>query len=416
MNSVFRPVLSSLSQIGYDPSDSQELRFRKNLLIGANFMIIAATLLWGVVYTIFGEPSAGLISLVYSVLSLILIASGLPRHYRLYLTIQLLLGLILPFFHSIILGGFMFSSVVILWSLMSPLGGLLLFGVRQAVVFLLVYFVLLVFAGFLEPLVRAENNLPYWLVAGFFVMNITGLSTIIFVMLNYFISEKNKALELLRIEEEKAHNLLLNILPKEIAEILKNENRTIADYIDGASILFADLVNFTPLTAQMPPVEMVNLLNEIFSSFDTLVEKYDLEKIRTIGDNYMVASGVPRPRPDHAQAMACMALEMINYVGKRPFESNTRIEFRIGINSGPVVGGVIGRKKFVYDLWGDAVNIASRMESQGVPGRIQITSETYELIKDDFICEPRGQIEVKGRGKMETWFLIGEKNGKNREG
>jgi guanylate cyclase len=171
--------------------------------------------------------------------------------------------------------------------------------------------------------------------------------------------------------------------------------------------LFADLVGFTPLTAKMAPIEMVNLLNQIFSAFDELVEKYDLEKIRTIGDSYMVAAGVPRPRADHAQALARMALEMQAYICSLPMVYERAVEFRIGINSGPVVGGVIGRKKFVYDIWGDAVNIASRMESQGEAGKVQITQTTYELVKDEFLCEWRGMIEVKGRGAMGAWFLCG---------
>jgi class 3 adenylate cyclase len=153
---------------------------------------------------------------------------------------------------------------------------------------------------------------------------------------------------------------------------------------------------------------MVSLLNEIYSHFDTLVEKYDLEKIRTIGDNYMVASGVPRPRPDHAKAMACMALEMNAYTQTISDKCGYPIQFRIGINSGPVVGGVIGRRKFVFDIWGDAVNIASRMESQGVPGKIQIAQPLYEQISDQFCCEYRGKIPVKGWGEMDTWFLVSE--------
>jgi guanylate cyclase len=247
------------------------------------------------------------------------------------------------------------------------------------------------------------------MVRAYFVLNLGGVSAIVLLLLTYFIRQKDEAYRLLHIEEEKADNLLLNILPKEIAAILKNEKRTIADSFDAVSILFADLVGFTPLTANMPPVEVVNLLNEIFSYFDSLVEKYDVEKIRTIGDNYMVAAGAPTHCPEHACRLASMALEMQAYIRERRWSQGLPIEFRIGINSGPVIGGVIGQKKFVYDIWGDAVNIASRMESQGVAGRIQLTNTTYELIRDHFDCEQRGTVEVKGRGVMETWFLIGLK-------
>jgi class 3 adenylate cyclase len=210
-------------------------------------------------------------------------------------------------------------------------------------------------------------------------------------------------------ERQKSDELLLNILPRQISEQLKSSGGTLAQRFEQASILFADIVGFTMLSARMGPEETLGLLNRVFSFFDSLVDKYDLEKIRTIGDNYMVSSGAPRPRPDHAQALARLALDMQAYLQGRPAENGREVSFRIGINSGPVIGGVIGRKKFVYDLWGDPVNLASRMESQGVPGKIQISEATYALIKDEFACEPRGVLAIKGKGEMGTWFLMGEK-------
>ena len=215
-------------------------------------------------------------------------------------------------------------------------------------------------------------------------------------------------LDSLRIEQEKSENLLLNILPKDIAELLKKKPDSIAEQYSEASILFADVVNFTPMSSQMKPIELVGLLNQVFSQFDDLVEKYDLEKIKTIGDCYMVASGVPRPRQDHAQVITCLALDMQEIVKKSDYFGR-KLTFRIGINSGPVVAGVIGRKKFIYDLWGDAVNTASRMESNGTGGLVQITQETYNLINEDFICESRGVINVKGKGELPVWFVHGRK-------
>jgi guanylate cyclase len=159
----------------------------------------------------------------------------------------------------------------------------------------------------------------------------------------------------------------------------------------------------------MMPAEIVELLNEVFSYFDILIERYDLEKIKTIGDCYMVAAGVPRHRPDHAHALARLGLDILKYVEGRTFGNGKRVDLRIGINSGPVVAGVIARKKFIYDLWGDAVNVASRMEFHGAGGVIQITTNTHELIKDDFVCEPRGIITVKGNGEMPVWRVVAEK-------
>jgi guanylate cyclase len=156
------------------------------------------------------------------------------------------------------------------------------------------------------------------------------------------------------------------------------------------------------------------MLNEVFSHFDLLVEKHGLEKIKTIGDCYMVASGVPRPRTDHAKALVALALEMDDFVSQREICGH-KLSFRMGLNSGPVVAGVIGRKKFIYDLWGDAVNTASRMESHGQGGKIQITRATYELVKDDFVCEPQGTVNVKGKGNMSVWFVTGPKNTLSQE-
>lgn len=217
-------------------------------------------------------------------------------------------------------------------------------------------------------------------------------------------------MNLLTLEREKSESLLLNILPKQIADILKKEERVIADHYDGASILFADLVGFTPMSAQMTPTEMIEMLNQIYSHIDSLAEKYDVEKIRTIGDNYMVASGVPSTRPDHAQALANMALDILAYTKKLPTQNGHAISFRIGINSGPLIAGVIGQKKFHYDVWGDTVNTASRMESHGEPGKIQVTKSTYKLVMNEFVFEARGKIDVKGKGEMETWFLIGKED------
>jgi guanylate cyclase len=196
---------------------------------------------------------------------------------------------------------------------------------------------------------------------------------------------------------------------------LKAGERTIADQHPSASILFADMVSFTPLTNELPPGEMVELLNDIYSQFDTLIENFGAEKIRTIGDNYMIASGLPLPRADHAQALARLALEMNAYVSTLSPIGERRLAFRFGINSGPVIAGVIGHKKFAYDVWGDTVNTASRMESQGEPGKIQITQATYELIRDKFACERHGPVFVKGKGEMETWFLVAAKEAEKVE-
>jgi adenylate cyclase len=207
--------------------------------------------------------------------------------------------------------------------------------------------------------------------------------------------------------EEKAESerLLLNILPEKIAQRLKTAPGVIADRFNSVSVLFADIVGFTPLSETLSAQEMVGWLNVVYSAVDGLVQEHGVEKIRTIGDGYMAAAGVPHIREDHATALTNLALDMKSQFEKLPPLHGHQVGFRIGISSGPVVGGVIGTHKFQYDIWGDTVNTAARMESHGVPGRIHISSATYELIKDEFICEPRGTIEVKGKGEMQTWFV-----------
>lgn len=407
---LIRRTLPFVSRVGFDPNDTDEVRLQKSSLVLGSFMFIIAGALWGILYILFGEPLAGWIPLSYAIFSsLSVIAFHLNRRYRFFLFSQLLLILFLPFLLMAALGGFIHSSAVILWSLISPLGAFLFDEPRHALRWLGGYLGLIVVSGFLEFHPLVSSSLSPTLVTIFFVLNIGAVSAIVITLLAYFVSEKNRLFTLLRNEQAKSENLLLNILPREIAAILKNESRTIADHYTEASVLFADMVGFTPLSAQLPPVEMVELLNEAFSFFDSLLDKYSVEKIRTIGDSYMVASGVPRQRPDHAQALVHMALEMRDYISTHEFRNRHRVSFRIGINSGSMIAGVIGRRKFVYDVWGDAVNIASRMESHGLGGAVQITQATYDLIKDEFVCEPRGSVNVKGKGEMDVWLVISAK-------
>ena len=215
----------------------------------------------------------------------------------------------------------------------------------------------------------------------------------------------------LRQEKEKSEQLLLNILPAEIADRLMRTNESPAEHFEEATILFADIVGFTSISARIEPMQLVAGLNQIFSAFDQLTEKYGLEKIKTIGDAYMVVGGLPASRPDHCEAIANMALDMHAYMQNVQNIFGESLQIRIGINTGPVIAGVIGIKKFIYDLWGDAVNIASRMESHGKPGYIQVTDATYLKLQNKYLLEPRGTIEVKGRGEMMTYWLLGRREG-----
>jgi len=404
---MWRRLVKRLEGIGDAPDDSTEIRLQKRVLVAIAALVGGLAVFWGALYLAFEEPIAGLIPLTYSVaVSTSLVVYARTRRFRLFRSTQLVLILVLPFLLQLALGGFVNASAVIIWSLLAPLGALAMSGRRQAVYWFVAYVVLVVAAQLIQPSLGIDNNLPLALIATFFVLNITATSGVAFFALQYFVGQKDQAFDMLGVEREKSERLLLNVLPKEIAEILKNDDRTIATRFPAITVLFADVVGFTPLSQGMAPEEVVDLLNDVFSFFDALVDKYGLEKIRTIGDSYMVASGVPMPRDDHAQALARMALEMTGHSSPNRPPTTPPLVFRLGISSGPAVAGVIGKAKFQYDVWGDTVNTASRMESHGVAGRIQLSETTYHLIKDDFVCEPRGVVEVKGKGPMRTWFLV----------
>jgi adenylate cyclase len=230
------------------------------------------------------------------------------------------------------------------------------------------------------------------------IINIAATFFIIAVGVTYLVNEVERA-------ERTNIELLNNVLPSSIAARLKKKEPTIADGFQNASILFADLAGFTPVSQKLTPDELVEMLDAIFSRFDELVEKYGLEKIKTIGDEYMVASGIPIPRDDHAQALAGFALAMRDSLAEYSAANDVDLQMRIGINSGPVVAGVIGKRRFLYDLWGDSVNTASRMESHGIPGEIQITEATRDLLYGQFSFIDRGIIDIKGKGPMQTYLL-----------
>jgi adenylate cyclase len=267
------------------------------------------------------------------------------------------------------------------------------------------------FAGFVASVVYAVV-IPHWIdhpvhvrsdptTEAAFNLIATGIVTL--AVMIYFVRQRDGF-------QKRSDDLLHSILPEEIANRLKASDTKIADSFESASVLFADVVDFTPMSAGMSPSELVSLLDAVFTTFDGFVAELGLEKIKTVGDAYMVASGVPEPRPDHAAAIAELAIRIRDRCAANEFEGRP-ITVRIGINSGPVVAGIIGTHKFAYDLWGDVVNTASRMESAGVPGSIQLSSATFELIRDRFVCDPRGVISVKGKGAMEAYTLVSRRGG-----
>ena len=401
-------ITAWLALVGADPHDSEDLRAHKALLVLISVLILPVSALWGALYLAFGSP-VGVVPLVYfAVLLGAIVVFSRTRDFPRFLLVGQLAILFAPTLSMIPLGGFLDAGGVGLWGILAPLGALVFSEVRSAARWYVAYLVVLLGSGLAGEIIGPVwEPLPVWFTSTMLALNIAVGGTIVFTLLAVFAAERRAALSALRLEQAKAENLLLNILPRSIADKLKDETQPIADHFGSASILFADVAEFTPWSERLPPAEVVGYLDRLFSHFDELAERYALEKIKTIGDCYMVAAGVPTPRPDHARALALMALDMLEAMRSHEEVAHLGHELRIGINSGPVVAGVIGRKRFLYDLWGDAVNTASRMESHGTPGRIQITRATYELLADEFECELRGTIEVKGKGEVEAWYLIG---------
>jgi adenylate cyclase len=402
---LVQAMLNRMTDAVSSAGEPRDVRLRKATLMFATLIFMPAGFIWGAIYFAAGATIPAIIPLSYSIVSALSLAYFFrTRQFQHFRTAQLLLILALPVALMASLGGFVPSSAVMVWSFLCPMGALLFAGRRQSWLWLGAYLAALALSGLADRGLQAHETLPQPLVVVFFVLNIGMVSVLVFAIMSFFDAQRDHLFRLLQAEQATSERLLLNALPQEIIPALKAGEPT-AHRFDSASILFADIVNFTSVSTRHTPEEMVTLLNQIFSHFDTLVERYRVEKIRTIGDNYMVVSGVPTPRPDHAHALAMLALDMIGYIEDKPWGPESDLNFRVGMSTGPMVGAVIGHSKFHYDVWGDCVNMASRMESHGVPGKIQLTPEIHALLKDDFVCQPRGLVEVKGVGPMETWFL-----------
>jgi len=398
-----RELVERALSIGADPADSGDLRFRKRLLVGIAVLILPIAFLWGCLYFVIGEPWVALTPWGYVLGSTIsIVAFARTRNFDHLRTGQLVLILVAPALGLIMLGSLDESSNVVVWSLLAPLGAVAFGRPERAWPWFGAFVVTILLSLGLAELVRPDAaDLPNAFVRTFDVLNIVAVSFVAMLLLVTFARGREAA-------QEKVEALLLNILPDEVAQRLQSDPSTIADHFDEASVLFADVVDFTPLASRLDARDVVGLLDRLFGTFDELVDRYEVEKIKTIGDCYMVAAGVPRPRPDHAQALARLALEMrVCAAACLPDQNGRDLRLRIGISSGPVVAGVIGRRRFLYDLWGDTVNMASRMESHGVPDAIHITRSTLELLGDEFVTEPRGLVDVKGKGPVETWLLLG---------
>jgi class 3 adenylate cyclase len=392
-------ALDRLGSIGASGADDELAELRRRVLNLATAGIAAVSPVWIAVYAVLGLWGAAAIPLLWFLVTAAMLAAQ-ARHPRpvLFRNVELAMMLALPFLLQWTLGGFAAGSAVCLWALTAPLGAVFFIGARAAVPWFAAYLGLLVLSAVLEPVLPAPADIPEAIRIGFFVIDLGAVSLTVFVLVSYFVRAREA-------EHERSEALLLNILPAPVARRLKRTPGVIADAYPEASVLFADIVGFTELTERLEPERLIALLDRVFTAWDGLAAVHGLEKIKTVGDAYMAVAGVPHERADHARAAVAMALEMPAALAACSDAVTGPLELRVGIDSGPVVAGVIGRTKFIYDLWGDTVNTASRMESTGEPGRIQVTARTAERLGEMPGLHERGSIAVKGKGPMATFLL-----------
>ena len=389
------------------PTDDELAIERKRLLVGAGLFALVPLTAVGSIYIAYGEQVAGWGYWGFAgwLIFILVLFSRRQMSPELAFWTAAYPALIIHLIVILSLGDVLHSGGVVLWGLAYPVAtGVVFVPVRR----LAPVFVLYGLNVLVTTLVVSHHrpSVPDGVERAILAVNIVTLSLFAVAVVAHFVNQRDAAHAMLREEQGRVRALLLSILPEEIADELTRAPRIIADSFDEVSVLFADVVGFTPLSATMTPAALVELLGDLFARFDDLVERAGLEKIKTIGDCYMVASGIPRPRPDHARALVGLALDMQRVVRTEQFRGR-HLELRIGINSGPVVAGVIGRRKFSYDLWGDVVNTASRMESHGVAGAVQLTDATRALVQHEFDCVARGTIDVRGKGPLPVWLVSG---------
>ncbi|MCF8150386.1 MAG: adenylate/guanylate cyclase domain-containing protein [Burkholderiaceae bacterium] len=414
--------LDRLQHAGIEPGDSDDRRLSKSLLMLATGLISVAIILWVLLYSFLGPSFSSTLPFTFQ----ILLAGNMlfyikSRNYDFFRVSQLGLFLFLPFIAQWN-GNIISTSGVLLWALLAPVGAILCVGVRKSIGWFIAWVVLTALSGATDYYLADVASMarlsavPTQTTLVFFALNFISVSTIIYTLLALSIAERRKAQSSLKkahaqilLEQERSEKLLLNILPGPIADRLKASDKTIADGFADVTVMFADIVNFTQVAANMSPSQVFAMLNRIFSAFDGLAEQYGLEKIKTIGDAYMIAGGLNDDVPDYTAAVADIALAMRNLL-RRDFSINaSQLEVRIGIGTGPIVAGVLGKKKFIYDLWGDTVNIASRITSEGVPGMIQCDVRTYHRLVSRFDFHEPQTLYLKGKGDMTVYRLIGRK-------
>ena len=411
-----------------------EEKLSGDMLLFSTGLMMFASVLWLAVYWSFGQRFSTLIPITFQMISVCTMVFFLKtRKLEVFCLTQLALFLFTPFILQWSIGNFVNASGVSLWALLAPVGAIVILGTKESVPWFIAYIFMTALSGMFDFVLQWDVKLlDPKTVTVFFVLNFVSISAMMYILLWYFSREKAKLRKMVEAqshavttEKELSERLLLNILPSAIADRLKRQESNIADGHADVTVMFADIVNFTKMSEELSPNETVHLLNDIFSEFDSLAEKYGVEKIKTVGDAYMAAGGLVGKyggssnndggrageseggKGQYVDAMANISLEMHQFVSRYVVPNGQKLALRIGLATGPVVAGVIGRRKFSYDLWGDTVNIASRMCSEGEPEHTQVDVVTYRRLHNRYNFGEMHQIQVKGKGAMQVYNLKG---------
>ncbi len=410
--------LSGWLEVNTGVLDAQD-RLRRNLLVFACALMSFSVMLWLAIYWLMGLKYSTDVPLIYQLISITSLVVYLKTgNFAVFRFIQLSLFLFAPFVMQWSIGTAVTSSGLMLWALLAPIAAVVVAGWRESIPWFVAYIVLTVMSGVFDYFLSAgeQNGVSMQAVGVFFALNFAAMSSILYILLRHFVLETERIRlqlgqqhELLVQEQNKSEQLLLNVLPQHIAHRLKDKRGLIADAHPDVTVMFADIVNFTQLSEQLAPERMIDLLNTVFSWLDSFSEKYGLEKIKTIGDAYMVAGGLTDGNKNNVNNVADMALEIRDFVATHPELSRYNLGIHIGIATGPVVAGVIGTKRFIYDLWGDTVNTASRLTDDAVMDHILVDKSTYARLRQDYQFDAPRMTVLKGKGEVEVYELLKKK-------
>jgi guanylate cyclase len=400
-----KTLWTRLGQIGVAASDPEDLRVAKSTFTLVAGLVTVMATIWVTTFFLLGRPVSAAIPLLYQVASIVSLAVfARTKDFVVIRRVQTVMWAVFPFLLQWSLGGYVNSSAVSVWAMVTPVVALF-FGGRPAG-WIGLFIALTVVSAAIDSRFDDIDPVPTVTRSAFWALNFVCVAIVYVVSTSHFVGQRNRFRDQLRAEQATSERLLLNVLPPRIAQRLGAGESPIVDERSAVTVLFVDIVDFTPQTRGAPPKEVVSVLNGVFSEIDDLADEYGLDKIKTLGDGYMLAAGATEPRADHLAIALDTALAARERLSRHRL-AGVPIRVRMGLDTGPAIAGVVGHSRFSYDVWGDAVNTASRMESHGLPGEIHVTERVRDLACDQFEFKSRGLIDVKGLGEMATFLLVG---------